>query len=265
MAQKLDPKLSRVSFSSFDDILSSLDFLDAKVKRGPRTPVSSPKVADYPTRPLPPATPSLDPGVEACAKCGAPIGNERLDAEGKPWHPSCFACHLCGKFLTGSYFPKSGNFYCLECAEKQNPCAQCGKPIPAGTKYSVNSEGKNYHTECASKKKICCKCDLPITDVEIFAADKYFHPACFKCAECGTQLEGKFINVNGNPVCSACRINAKPKCEVCRQPILTTFTEFQGKLRHTECFVCAKCKVELGMNPFYDVAGQPLCSSCGAI
>lgn len=259
--QKLSPELARVSFSSFDDILSSLDDLEVKVKSPPPRSHTT-KLRSQIGAPL---SPPLGSSANVCGKCRLEIGAEKITADGKYWHPQCFTCHTCGRSLNSTFFPKGGVHYCVVCVEKQNLCTFCNKTIPVNTKYSIDGDGNNYHMECMSKKKTCSKCNLPITDIEVKALDKLFHPLCFTCTNCNKHLEGSFVNVGGNPVCQSCRTGSKPKCGACGQPILKNFTEFNGLLLHSECFVCFKCKVEIGLTPFYNVGGKPICKLCGVV
>lgn len=253
--QQVNPELIRVSFSSFDDILSSLNDLETK----PKTYKPSPLRTQFSP---PTLTPVSSENPNMCNKCGERIFTEKLMTEGKTYHTWCFTCANCTARLTSSFFTRSGINYCKECIEILNPCSTCGKAIAAGTKYAIDGEGKIHHTTCLNRKKVCVKCDKPITEVEVKALGNIFHPDCFRCKECNSLLEGTFINVNGNPVCVACRASTKSKCEACKEPIQKDFTEFKSKIFHTDCFVCTKCNKAIGSSPFYDVGGKPVCQGC---
>lgn len=251
--QRLVPELSKVSFSSFDDILSTLDDLEAKPiqqkatikKRDPETPLS-PEIGNSNT----------------CHVCNKRIFADKLMTEGRNYHPSCFTCFNCGVNLSRNYFNRSGVNYCVTCVESSNPCKTCGKAITAGSKYSIDGSGNNHHIDCVSQQKICNRCNKAVISVEVKALEKVFHPDCFKCAECDCLLEGTFVNVNGNAVCRACRSNVKPKCDACFLPLVKDYTEYKGKMFHGSCFACAQCKKEIGQTPFYDVGGKPVCQTC---
>lgn len=258
MKRELVPQLSRVSFSSFDDILSSLDDLEqSKPRQGPVHHKAALKVKT----PDQPVSPEIG-NSHMCNKCHTKILVDKVSAEGKQYHPTCFTCTNCGVKLLGSFFPRSGENYCVNCVENLNPCGTCGKVIYSGTKFSIDGEGTNHHPECFVDKKGCAKCHKPVMGIEVKALDKVFHPDCFRCVECNQLLDGTFVNVNGNTVCVGCRSGKKPKCESCQKPLLKDFSEFRGKMFHTECFVCTKCKKVIGLDPFFDVAGQPVCQNC---
>uniref|UniRef100_A0AC34QJE6 LIM zinc-binding domain-containing protein n=1 Tax=Panagrolaimus sp. JU765 TaxID=591449 RepID=A0AC34QJE6_9BILA len=107
--------------------------------------------------------------LDKCEKCGTPITQKILRAMGKAFHPECFSCSACTKSLDGTPFTvdPSGAPYCLDCFhERFSPrCAVCLKAI-------VPSAGE---TEVS----------------RIVAMDRSYHVACYKCEDCGLQLNSK--------------------------------------------------------------------------
>ncbi|KAL6262451.1 hypothetical protein P5V15_007536 [Pogonomyrmex californicus] len=104
--------------------------------------------------------------LEKCCVCTRPILDRILRATGKPYHPSCFTCVVCGQSLDGIPFTVD--------ATNQIHCIQC------------------FHKKFAPR---CCVCKLPIMPepgqdetVRVVALDRSFHIQCYKCEDCGLIL-----------------------------------------------------------------------------
>ncbi|XP_057321127.1 thyroid receptor-interacting protein 6 [Microplitis mediator] len=104
--------------------------------------------------------------LEKCCVCTRPILDRILRATGKPYHPSCFTCVVCGQSLDGIPFTVD--------ATNQIHCIQC------------------FHKKFAPR---CCVCKLPIMPepgqdetVRVVALDRSFHIQCYKCEDCGLRL-----------------------------------------------------------------------------
>lgn len=109
--------------------------------------------------------------LEKCCVCMKPILDRILRATGKPYHPQCFCCVICGKILDGIPFTVD--------ATNQIHCIA------------------DFHKKFAPR---CCVCKLPIMPepgqeqtVRVVALDRSFHVQCYKCEDCGVVLtsEGK--------------------------------------------------------------------------
>ncbi|OWR53001.1 lipoma-preferred partner homolog [Danaus plexippus] len=125
--------------------------------------------------------------LEKCSVCENPILDRILRATGKPYHPSCFTCVVCGKSLEGIPFTVDAmnQIHCIE----------------------------DFHKKFAPR---CCVCELPIMPeedkeetVRVVAADRSFHVLCYKCEDCGlllsAQAEGrKCYPLDGHILCRAC-------------------------------------------------------------
>ncbi|RWS11928.1 lipoma-preferred partner-like protein [Dinothrombium tinctorium] len=107
--------------------------------------------------------------LEKCCVCTKPILDRILRATGKPYHPDCFTCVICGKCLDGIPFTvDSGNrIHCIE----------------------------DFHRKFAPR---CCVCKNPIMPepgqqetVRIVALDRSFHVNCYKCEDCGLILSSE--------------------------------------------------------------------------
>lgn len=104
--------------------------------------------------------------LEKCCVCTRPVLDRILRATGKPYHPSCFTCVVCGQSLDGIPFTVD--------ATNQIHCIQC------------------FHKKFAPR---CCVCKQPIMPepgedetVRVVALDRSFHIQCYKCEDCGLVL-----------------------------------------------------------------------------
>lgn len=104
--------------------------------------------------------------LERCSVCSKPVTDRLLRATGKPYHPDCFVCVVCGKSLDGIPFTvdATSQIHCIE----------------------------DFHKKFAPR---CCVCHLPIMPkrgqeetVRVVAMDKSFHVECYRCEDCGLQL-----------------------------------------------------------------------------
>ncbi|XP_058805287.1 lipoma-preferred partner homolog isoform X2 [Phymastichus coffea] len=126
--------------------------------------------------------------LEKCCVCTRPILHRILRATGKPYHPSCFTCVVCGQSLDGIPFTVD--------ATNQIHCIQC------------------FHKKFAPR---CCVCKLPIMPesgdeeeetVRVVALDRSFHTQCYKCEDCGLVLssdsEGGCYPLDDHVLCKSC-------------------------------------------------------------
>ncbi|KAJ8680221.1 hypothetical protein QAD02_016008 [Eretmocerus hayati] len=124
--------------------------------------------------------------LEKCCVCTRPILDRILRATGKPYHPSCFTCVVCGQSLDGIPFTVD--------ATNQIHCIQC------------------FHKKFAPR---CCVCKLPIMPepgedetVRVVALDRSFHIQCYKCEDCGLVLssdsEGGCYPLDDHVLCKSC-------------------------------------------------------------
>ncbi|XP_055686117.1 lipoma-preferred partner homolog isoform X2 [Lutzomyia longipalpis] len=128
--------------------------------------------------------------LEKCSVCVKPILERILRATGKPYHPGCFCCIVCGKSLDGIPFTvdATNQIHCIE----------------------------DFHKKFAPR---CCVCKLPIMPepgkeetVRVVALDRSFHPSCYKCEDCGlllsSEAEGRgCYPLDDHVLCKSC--NAK--------------------------------------------------------
>ncbi|XP_053378545.1 lipoma-preferred partner homolog [Mercenaria mercenaria] len=97
--------------------------------------------------------------LERCSICSKPITDRLLRATGKPYHPACFTCVVCGKSLDGVPFTvdATNQIHCIE----------------------------DFHRKFAPR---CCVCMKPIMPekgqeetVRVVAMDRSFHVNCYRC------------------------------------------------------------------------------------
>ncbi|KAK9874416.1 hypothetical protein WA026_002763 [Henosepilachna vigintioctopunctata] len=128
--------------------------------------------------------------LEKCCVCQNPILDRILRATGKPYHPGCFCCVVCGKSLDGIPFTvdATNRVHCIE----------------------------DFHKIFAPR---CWVCKQPIMPepgeeetVRVVALDHSFHIQCYKCEDCGlvlsSEAEGRgCYPLDGHVLCKSC--NAK--------------------------------------------------------
>ncbi|ESP04541.1 hypothetical protein LOTGIDRAFT_135992 [Lottia gigantea] len=132
--------------------------------------------------------------LEKCSVCSKAITDRLLRATGRPYHPACFTCVVCGKSLDGIPFTvdATNQIHCIE----------------------------DFHNKFAPR---CCACNKPIMPeqgqdetVRIVAMDKSFHVNCYRCEDCGLQLSSEAEGRGCYPLddhilcknCNALRIQA---------------------------------------------------------
>lgn len=128
--------------------------------------------------------------LEKCCVCMNPILDRILRATGKPYHPKCFTCVICGKSLDGIPFTvdATNQIHCID----------------------------DFHKKFAPR---CCVCHQPIMPepgqeetVRVVALDRSFHIQCYKCEDCGlvlsSEAEGRgCYPLDNHVLCKSC--NAK--------------------------------------------------------
>lgn len=128
--------------------------------------------------------------LEKCCVCQKPILDRILRATGKPYHPGCFCCVVCGKSLDGIPFTvdATNRVHCIE----------------------------DFHKIFAPRCWVCKQPIMPEPDeentVRVVALDHSFHIQCYKCEDCGlvlsSEAEGRgCYPLDGHVLCKSC--NAK--------------------------------------------------------
>jgi len=199
-------------------------------------------------------------GSNSCGKCGSDVGGEHIKAMDKVWHVHHFTCNRCNKELRGgAFFVQNGQPECTNCVERSNPCSKCGRGITG--QYLYSPQGEKWHTECVDKKS-CAKCHQHVGETEISALGKHWHPHCFTCSKCHSQLSGNFVVKDDQPLCNNCSQASRPLCRKCGQGLQGDYVTFKGENLHNNCHTCVLCRKPLGVSGFYEVQGQPRCGDC---
>ncbi|XP_041479641.1 lipoma-preferred partner homolog [Lytechinus variegatus] len=107
--------------------------------------------------------------LERCSTCSKHITDRILRATGKPYHPDCFTCVVCGKSLDGVPFTvdATNQIHCIE----------------------------DFHRKFAPRCSVCLNPIMPEDGqeetVRIVAMDRSFHVHCYKCEDCGVLLSSE--------------------------------------------------------------------------
>ncbi|XP_047996802.1 lipoma-preferred partner homolog [Leguminivora glycinivorella] len=140
--------------------------------------------------------------LEKCSVCTKPILDRILRATGKPYHPTCFTCVVCGKSLDGIPFTVDAmnQIHCIE----------------------------DFHKKFAPR---CCVCELPIMPeegqeetVRVVALDRSFHVRCYRCEDCGlllsSEAEGRgCYPLDDHILCKNCNAH---RIRMLTVPVMTT-------------------------------------------
>jgi hypothetical protein len=148
-----------------------------------------------------------------CGSCNKPFSGGSCVLEGGvPMHEDCAkkqfekdsgGCDVCHKTL-GNGEPivelGDGGKYHQSCFV----CAKCKKPFDKKMPYHVKVEGNPYHPKCAEvdksatetviqNNKTCTNCGKTIkAGVRVVPDLGSFHPECFVCDTCNSELDGSY-------------------------------------------------------------------------
>ena len=169
-----------------------------------------------------------------CNYCGNPTGSDAVFYKQYAFHKNHFVCKMCGTQLVHP-IEIYGSLYCLGCSlnmkKQEFSCAVCGAPR---SQSSVAVAGKcfcRHHFVCVTCKKpltlesfrlrgdllycpehiphrltlVCTGCKKELNGPSLRATNLWFHPSCFNCRLCGTNLSHKpYIMFKQRPVCQKC-------------------------------------------------------------
>lgn len=172
-----------------------------------------------------------------CYSCKEALSNGSFIKIGdKKWHQEHFTCSICTKNLAGvGFFEEDNKILCRDCyAERFSPR--------------------------------CAHCDKPCIERYVTAGQKSYHPECFKCEKCATELSGKQFNMHEErPHCIDCLSDIMSiKCAGCDGSIRPNeaYVEAQKKQYHNNCFNCHVCDANLAdKGKFVIKDGRPSCSN----
>lgn len=178
----------------------------------------------------------------ACGKCKETIKGQYISALGQSWHPHCFVCTDCNKPFEGQQFHKHNNMpYCAKHYNEKfaEICDKCGETIMEQVFEALEKkfhlkcftctvgdhqigEGVNFHVH---ENKVYCPqhfeelflqrcsgCKKMINGQYVKVLDKFYHPQCWKCAQCSTVITSNNCGQhNGKFYCKQCVESVKIK------------------------------------------------------
>ncbi|XP_065061601.1 lipoma-preferred partner homolog [Rhopilema esculentum] len=181
-----------------------------------------------------------------CYKCRKNVSGEGngCTAMSNIYHTDCFLCKTCQTKLTGK------EFYCVE---DEPYCETC---------YFDSLEE-------------CVTCAKKITERILRAQGFSYHPECFTCSVCSSNLDNVPFTVDAtNQVhCVECyQLKFSPRCAACQKLILpenekgeTVHIVSMQKNFHVACYKCEDCGILLSSETgqgCYPLDGHLLCQLC---
>eukprot|EP01133_Synstelium_polycarpum_P004360 gene4360-5092_t len=171
-----------------------------------------------------------------CGHCGEMIIGVSTNALGKSYHPEHFVCTYCHQPFKGSFIEHDNKLYC-----------------------------EDDYLDLFSPR--CTSCSKPIEDTCITALGGRFHPDCFVCSGCGTNLKGKpYKEEDGEVYCNQCklarqkRLAAKSEiCAKCKLPITGEYITLGGQPLHSEHYRCEECGCEFIGKTCHEYEGRLYC------
>jgi len=225
-----------------------------------------------------------------CHSCRKPVIGQITKANDNCYHPECFKCDDCGKKIVGNFLLNSnGRTLCQVCVKRPQEVAP-----RANSKFQKDLAAldKNLGTTLEER---CAVCRDLVGDEARLAGGKKYHPACFKCHDCGERLvgyhsvlnyknyctrcaskvvpqntapactkckgeiSGQYRQTPDGPVCTACSPNLQ--CAGCQKELEGKFTKVGEKSYHPACFTCHACNGSLA-GGFCAVEGDYFCGGC---
>ncbi|RKP17823.1 hypothetical protein ROZALSC1DRAFT_15891 [Rozella allomycis CSF55] len=182
--------------------------------------------------------------VSRCARCSQIIQGKCISALGVKFHPEHFICNICNSKLSGSVFIKLKNTNSVVC----KPCFDSSKRKP-------DSHDKNICSICFSNLNE----DYLLVNGEENQKVKA-HPYHFKCNVCNKDLNRNAQCLNNRWYCQDDFIKLSfPVCHSCKNPIQGISTSYGGNSFHPEHFVCATCKIPLGITQCVEFQNNIYC------
>uniref|UniRef100_A0A1I8HVY0 LIM domain-containing protein n=1 Tax=Macrostomum lignano TaxID=282301 RepID=A0A1I8HVY0_9PLAT len=173
-----------------------------------------------------------------CAKCGDYIVGPVVRALQASWHPTCFACHRCGRVLADAFVKSLGRALCREC----------------------NLEERMQSTV----RYLCNRCKDFVDEAELlrYRGDNY-HAYHFACTTCRIELTAEAREKDDRLYCIRCFDKLGiPVCARCRRPIdQERVVRALGRAWHVEHFVCAACEKPFNGTRYFERRGLAYCET----
>ena len=205
-------------------------------------------------------------GAPKCPSCNkSAYANESVNAIGRTWHKTCFACQTCKKGLgsdAANACDKDGLPYCKACYSKNfgpkgigfgNTMGDTGigtvKNTPAMTSISKNPAVPVSVAPAVPESL------APVVPVSL--ARSAFEKQNEATVACPPMPEKKKV--------AASRFGGAPKCPSCNKSAYANESvNAIGRTWHKTCFACQTCKKGLGSDAANacDKDGLPYCKAC---
>ncbi|KAJ2957227.1 hypothetical protein NQZ79_g7048 [Umbelopsis isabellina] len=161
----------------------------------------------------------------------------------------------------------------IPCKADANPTTQLPKPFsPPATENQPVSVTKPFSPPASTNQKVsvpnplyssikCGGCEKAISGVVINAMGKRWHANCFKCKQCGENLEHMaFFEKDGFPYCGLdYHEQFSLRCDYCGTPIEEKSINALGKHYHEGHFFCRECGNPFDEGGFMVHDGHPYC------
>lgn len=125
-------------------------------------------------------------------------------------------------------------------------CSACSSALESGCPPEINLR--------------CAQCIESIEGNYVEALGSVWHPSCFSCLRCGTQVQQGFI-IDGHLFCSLCH-NENSRCGICADPVAGLCLSSPTARFHPYHFNCQQCQDPLSSSGFSAVGGEILCAEC---
>lgn len=230
--------------------------------------------------------------MSTCEGCSLPIsGNAKaLSIGGKTFHAACFVCSKCTSSLLNAQVSEvNGEFVCGSCLEQIKaemaaaqsrqpqraaaPAAKATPPQAAPQKAQAPAPQAAAKQQPPSNVPVCSVCNANLSGRVVGVNGKQIHLNCFKCAQCQSQIEGGYGELNGQIVCPKCIEQAQrqhqqqqqqrqqQQIQQQQQQVQQSAQQSSTQEQAEETVVCASCKKSVS-GEYSEFKGQPYCEPC---
>ncbi|NXD86757.1 LDB3 protein, partial [Halcyon senegalensis] len=147
-----------------------------------------------------------------------------------------------------------------------SPASTSAYPSPVSTSSQAPpiARGTVQRAErfpASSRTPLCGHCNNIIRGPFLVAMGRSWHPEEFNCAYCKKSLADMcFVEEQNSVYCERCYEQFfAPTCARCRTKIMGEVMHALRQTWHTNCFVCAACKMPFGNSLFHMEDGEPYC------
>ncbi|NXY84990.1 LDB3 protein, partial [Alcedo cyanopectus] len=144
------------------------------------------------------------------------------------------------------------------------PASTAAYPAPAASQPPPLARGTVQRAErfpASSRTPLCGHCNNIIRGPFLVAMGRSWHPEEFNCAYCKKSLADMcFVEEQNSVYCERCYEQFfAPTCARCHTKIMGEVMHALRQTWHTNCFVCAACKMPFGNSLFHMEDGEPYC------